>query len=111
MSITAECSSCKKKIKTLYSLKKHTALRHEETDGNPIIAVFKDSTGNVVELPQARNSLDRENHAGYKMWLSGLIERLNSTLHPRLPGKLKSYLYYHYHRYSLRYVSSKAFYL
>lgn len=80
-----------KKFKTLYSIKKHTTQCHEEVDGNAIIPVFKDSTGNVVELPQARNLLDRENHAGYKMWLSGLIERLNSTFHPRLPGKIKNY--------------------
>lgn len=91
MSITAECSSCKKKFITLYSIKKHTTLRHEEMDSDAIIPVFKDSKGNVVELPQARNSLDRESQAGYKMWLSGLIERLNSTFHPRLPGKLKNY--------------------
>lgn len=90
MSITVECASCKKTFKTLYSLKKHATLRHEEMDENAINPVFKESTGNVVELPQARNSLNCESHAGCKMWLSGLIERLNSSFHPRLLGKLKN---------------------
>lgn len=55
----------KKKInKTLYSLKKHTTQRHKDVNGNAIIPVFIDSTGNAVELPQALNSLDRGDHAG-----------------------------------------------
>ncbi|KAJ7373273.1 hypothetical protein OS493_012862 [Desmophyllum pertusum] len=83
--MTAECFSCKKTFKTLYSLKKHVTQRHKDIDEDSIIPVFKDSTGKDVELPQACNSLDRESHAGFKMWLFGLIERLNSTFLPRLP--------------------------
>ena len=88
--ITAECSSCKKKFKTLYSLKKHTTQRHNEVDDDLILPVFMDSAGNEIELPQARDTLDAESKQGYKMWLSGLVERLNSTFHPRLPGKVKN---------------------
>lgn len=54
----------KKNNKTLYSLKKHTTQRHKDVNGNAIIPVFIDSTGNVVELPQALNSLERGDHAG-----------------------------------------------
>ena len=89
-SITTECSSCKKKFKTLYSLKKHATQHHEDVDEDAIIPVFKDSTGNEVELPQGRQSLNRERHAGYKMWLAGLIERLNSSFHPRFPGNFQT---------------------
>ena len=88
--ITAECFSCKKTFKTLYTLKKHTTQRHDEVDDNLILPVFKDSTDNEIELPQAHDTLDTESKQGYKMCLSGLVERLKSTFHPRLAGKFKN---------------------
>ena len=57
------------------------------------VPVFKDSKGTEVELPQARETLDAESQRGYKLWLSRLIERLNSTFHPRLPGKIENNLF------------------
>ena len=57
---------------------------------NTVVAVFKDSTGRPVDLPLVKESLNPERRAGYKIWLSGLVEWMNSTLHPRLPGKIDS---------------------
>ena len=60
---------------TLYSLKKDATKHHDDVDDDGIVPVFKDSTGNKVEMPQARNTLDAESQQAYM--LSGLIERLN----------------------------------
>ena len=52
--------------------------------------MFKDNSGNTVLLPQPRQELNPIDLAGYKLWVPGLVERINATLHPRLPGKLKN---------------------
>ena len=77
-----------RKFTTLYSLKKNTTQHHDDVDDDGILPDFKDSTGNKVEMPQARNKLDAESQQAYM--LSGLIERLNSTFHPRLPVKIEN---------------------
>lgn len=89
-----DCLSCKKAFKSLYSLKKHRRDRHD--DDSPVIPVFKDASGNIVLVPQPRQQLDPIDQAGYKLWVAGLVERINATLHPRLPGKLKKYVRYRY---------------
>jgi len=45
-----------REFKTLYSLKKNTTQHHDDIDDDGIVPVFKDSTGNEVEMPQARNA-------------------------------------------------------
>ena len=85
MSFTIECPSCERKFKTLYSLKKHTRERHE-TNEDLIVAVFKNDAGNQVPLPEPVE-VNKEDHASYIMWVSGLTERINATFHPRFPGK------------------------
>ena len=51
--ITAECFSCKEKFKNaLFPKEQHHDDVYIDDDG--IVPVFKDSTGNEVELPQAR---------------------------------------------------------
>lgn len=87
-----DCLSCKKSFRSLYSLKKHRRDRHK--DNSPVVPVFKDTSGNIVLLPQPRQQLDSIDLAGYKLWVAGLVERINATLHPRLPGKLKNYARY-----------------
>ena len=89
MSITTECSLCRKAFKTLYSLEKHTTQHHASAQ-DTVVAVFKDSTGRPVDLPLVKELLNPERRAGYKTWLSGLVEWMNSTLRPRLPGKIDS---------------------
>ena len=79
-----------REFKTLYSLKKNTTQHHDDVYDDGIVPVFKDSTGNEVERPQARNTLDAESQQAYMLWLSGLIERLNSTFRPRLPVKIEN---------------------
>ena len=39
-----------------------------------------------IQLPEPREAMDVVTKAGYLTWLAGLIERLNRTFHPRLPG-------------------------
>ena len=77
---------CKKCFKTLYSVKKHIGEKHQGEEGT-ITPRFKDCKGFITPLPKPRSVLDPGSVEGYKMWLAGLIERLNSTFHPRLPGK------------------------
>ena len=84
---TVECSSCKKKFKTLYSLNKHARERHKALIEDSVVPVFKDHTGNQVLLRRPEK-LNKEDHAGYTMWLAGMVERINATFHPRLPGKI-----------------------
>ena len=52
-----------------------------------IVPIFKDSAGNQVALPEPRVHFNVEDKTGYKMWLSGLVERINAAFDPRLPGK------------------------
>ena len=72
---TVECFSCKIKFKTLYSLNNHRRDHHEAPIGDFVeVPVFKDDRG--------------IHHADYTMWLAGLVEHINSTFHPHLPGNI-----------------------
>lgn len=82
---TVDCSSCKKVFKTLYSLSKHVRERHEIE--NELLPVFKDQEGKMASVPKPRDQLPPQMLQGYKIWIAGLVERINSTFHPRLPGK------------------------
>ena len=84
---TVGCSSCERKFKTLYSLNNHRRDRHEAVIGDFVLTVFKDHKGTEVSLPKPVE-LSKDDHAAYIMWLAGLVERMNSTFHPRLPGNL-----------------------
>ena len=81
-----ECSSCERKFKTLYSLNNHRRDRHEAAIGD-FVPVFKDDKGIQVSLPKPVE-LSKDHHAAYIMWLAGLVERINSTFHPCLPGNI-----------------------
>ena len=83
-----ECSSCKKTFKSLYTLEKHRRDRHQ--NDSSVTPIFKDASGSIVLVPEQRGQLDQNDQAGYKLWVAGLVERINATLHPRLPGKLKN---------------------
>lgn len=86
--MSAECSSCERKFKTLYSLNNHKRDRHEAPIGDfVVVPVFKDDKGIQVSLPKPVE-LRKDDHAAYIMWLAGLVERINSTFHPRLPGNI-----------------------
>lgn len=71
----------------MYSLRKHARERHEDIDENSPTADFYDQEGNVTVLPVPLEKLDRKSKEGYRMWLDGIIERITSAFHPRLPGK------------------------
>lgn len=88
---TVECSSCKKVFKTLYSLSKHARERHELDESDELAPLFKDQGGKLPNVPKPRDQLTQEMLHGYKMWIAGLVERMNSTFHPRLPGKYFEY--------------------
>ena len=83
-SFKTDCLCCKKKIKTLYSLKNHVCIRHDRPDEDLLIPCFKDDDGKAVQFPHASSEIT--NKAGYLTWLAGITERINSTFHPRLPG-------------------------
>lgn len=87
-SYTTKCPGCKKVFKTFYSLKKHVRERHEDISEDTVIPEFFDQEGVLASLPIPREDLDQESKEGYRMWLDGIIERMSSTFHPRLPGKL-----------------------
>lgn len=80
------CPLCDKVFKTLYSLKKHVRQRHEGTDEDSLVPVFKDDKGEEFQF-RPRKSLDACHKRSYQTWLAGLTERMNSTFHPRLPGE------------------------
>ena len=84
---TVECSSCERKFKTLYSVNNYRRDRHEAAIGDFVVPVFKDNKGTEVFLPKPVE-LSKDDHAAYIMWLAGLVERMNYTFHPRLPGNL-----------------------
>ena len=74
-------------LRTFYSLQKHVRERHDEIKEATLIPKFKDEEGKETVLPIPRETLDHESKAGYRMWLIGVIERISSAFHPRLPGK------------------------
>ena len=84
-SFTTDCPSCEKKFKTLYSLKKRVRERHEDTEEDSLKLCFKDDESKAVQVPHASSVITDK--AGYLTWLAGITERINSTFHPRLPGK------------------------
>lgn len=86
-SYTTKCPSCEKRFKTLYSLAKHVRERHDDIDENFLEPRFFNEEGKESVLPKPPETLDRERVKGYQIWLNGMTERLNSTFHPRLPGK------------------------
>lgn len=83
-----DCSICGRRFKSFYSLKKHVREKHQWVNETALVPVFKDSEGVITSLPKPRK-LDEGSGTleGYKLWVNGLIERINSTFHPRLPGK------------------------
>ena len=87
---STQCSFCRKEFKTFYSLKKHIRERHDGVDEEVLIPAFQDWEGKPVEIPKARESLFANAKAGYIMWLAGIIESMNATFHPRLPGNFFS---------------------
>ena len=87
-SYTTECPCCKRSFKTLHTLTKHVRERHKEEE-YPLNQAFKDGDGNVMTLPRPRVNLDPKYQEGYRLWIGGLVERINSTFHPRLPGEIK----------------------
>ena len=88
LSFKTECPCCKRSFKILYSLPKHVRERHqgEEYFMNP---AFKDGDGNVTTLPTPQGNLDPKYQEGYRLWIGSLVERMKSTFHPCLPGKLQ----------------------
>ena len=72
----------------MYSLTKHMRERHQQ-HATSLDPVFKDAEGNVATLPKPRANLDTACQEGYRTWIEGLTERINSTLHPQLPGEFK----------------------
>lgn len=84
---TTECCFCSKKFKSFYTLKKHCLLKHSEADWENFIPVFKDKESRSASLPVAKDLSASSNFDHYKVWLAGLVERINSLFHPRLPGK------------------------
>ena len=87
-SYTTKCPGCSKVFKTFYSLKRHVRERHEDISEDTLKPKFFDQEGLPASLPIPLEDLDQESKEGYRMWLDGIIERMSSTFHPRLPGKL-----------------------
>lgn len=83
-----DCSICGQRFKSFYSLKKHVREKHQWVNETALVPVFKDSEGVITSLPKPQK-LDEGSGMleGYKLWVNGLIERINSMFHPRLPGK------------------------
>ena len=87
---STQCPLCRKALKTYYSLKKHVFERHDSVDEEALIPAFQDQEGKAVQIPKARESLSASAKTGYITWLAGIVERMNATFHPRLPGKFFS---------------------
>ena len=83
---TTQCPLCRKVFKTFYSLKKHVRERHDGVDEESLIPAFQDQEGNVVQIPAAKESLNANAKTSYITWIGGIVERMNATFHPRLPG-------------------------
>ena len=66
--------------------------RHEGMEETALVPVFKDKKGDATTLPKPREALGPLSLEGYKMCLSGIIETLNATFYPRLPGKLVTFI-------------------
>ena len=85
-SFTTDCPSCeKKRLRHCIRLKKHVRERHEATDEDSLKPCFKYDESKTVQVPHASSVITYK--AGNLTWLAGIIERINSTFHPRLPGK------------------------
>ena len=66
--------------------------RHEIE--NELSPAFKDQDGKMASVPKPRDRVPQQMLQGYKIWIAGLVERINSTFHPRLPGKHFAYCNY-----------------
>jgi len=84
---TTECCFCVKKFKSFYTLKKHYLFKHSEANWENLIPVFKDKESTSASLPVTKDLSASSNFDHYKVLLAGLVERINSLFHPRLPGK------------------------
>lgn len=64
-------------------------MRERHQGEYPLNPAFKDGDGNVTTLPRPRGNLDPKYREGYRLQIGGLVERINSMFHNRLPGELK----------------------
>jgi hypothetical protein len=84
MSLLTDCKSCEKKFKSRRTLVKHHFERHFD-ESPPKNLDFYDNQGKSETLvPVDLLNSETDN---YKQWLAGIVESINGSLHPQLPGK------------------------
>lgn len=84
-----DCAFCPKKFKSFSTLKKHFIIKHPGNEWEGITPIFKDANNSAIaSLPEAKELSGKDQFKNYKVWLAGLVERINCAFHPRLPGKL-----------------------
>lgn len=85
------CYLCEKKFKTHRALQKHYNNRHtEETlDFKKVKFLDSDKDNSVevgVPLLRLLDVASTEYKNGYLLWLAGVAEQINASLHPNFPG-------------------------
>lgn len=86
------CDICDSKYTTTKALLKHRALKHRNVRSVRQLYFYDDKGMIPVPLPH-RGSSSPSFLRDYKMWLSGVTESINSTLHPKVSGNRELYLH------------------
>lgn len=87
VALNIECPKCAKCFKSGTSLRMHVIARHEYVNPDDLRPVFYDENARPVPLPKA---LEPPMMPDYQMWLACIVERINHTLHPKLPGETRT---------------------
>ncbi|CAH3147462.1 unnamed protein product, partial [Pocillopora meandrina] len=80
------CDVCASKFNTTTALLRHRELRHHITALEAECVTFvKFYNGQEIVWPPPRIRTGRS--ISYKQWISGIVESINSFLHPKAAGK------------------------
>lgn len=83
-----KCSECLKTFRTRRALEKHSSQRHPGHEIPERLKFFHEE--HTVDFPGQKLIGDELEYHHYQLWLSDLVEGLNSAHNPKAPGMLLS---------------------
>lgn len=75
----------KGKFRTQTALQKHLLVKHDVVRSTPPDCLRDENGITLADLPHPRR-LEKVEVPPYLEWLTGIVERMNGTLHPLLKG-------------------------
>ena len=77
------CDVCPSEFNAMNALLKHRETRHSGARTITFLSFYKGK--NMIELPKRTRKGRRP--GSYRQWLGGIVESINSCLHPKAMGK------------------------